>query len=92
MRVFEVKATAGDTHLVGEGFESRLVKYCAADFLKRKGIDIRKNARAIRLRTGSGFPGGQGGGHPAGGANPKVDEVDGLHPACVLFEIPLQSI
>jgi len=28
------------------------VEYCAADFLKKKGIDIRKNPRAIRrLRT-----------------------------------------
>jgi heat shock protein 1/8 len=50
--VFEVKATAGDTHLGGEDFDSKLVEWCAADFLKKKGIDIRKNPRAIRrLRT-----------------------------------------
>jgi len=50
--VFEVKATAGDTHLGGEDFDSKLVEFCAADFQKRKGIDIRKNPRAIRrLRT-----------------------------------------
>jgi len=28
--VFEVKATAGDTHLGGEDFDSILVDYCAA--------------------------------------------------------------
>ena len=50
--VFEVKATAGDTHLGGEDFDSKLVEYCAADFLKKSGADIRKNPRAIRrLRT-----------------------------------------
>lgn len=36
----------------GEDFDSKLVEFCAADFLKKKGIDIRKNPRAIRrLRT-----------------------------------------
>ena len=50
--IFEVKATAGDTHLGGEDFDSKLVEYCAADFLKKFGIDIRENPRAMRrLRT-----------------------------------------
>ncbi|MCL4154024.1 UNVERIFIED_CONTAM: hypothetical protein GTU68_034275 [Idotea baltica] len=50
--VFEVKATAGDTHLGGEDFDNKLVEYCSADFLKKKGIDIRNNPRAMRrLRT-----------------------------------------
>ena len=50
--VFEVKATAGDTHLGGEDFDNKMVEFCAADFLKKKGIDIRGNARAMRrLRT-----------------------------------------
>merc|ERR1712054_725050 len=50
--VFEVKATAGDTHLGGEDFDNKLVEFCAAKFLKETQIDIRKNARAMRrLRT-----------------------------------------
>ena len=50
--IFEVKATAGDTHLGGEDFDNKLVEFCAADFLKRKSIDIRNNPRAMRrLRT-----------------------------------------
>jgi L1 cell adhesion molecule like protein len=50
--VFEVKATAGDTHLGGEDFDNKLVEHCASDFLKKKGIDIRNNPRAMRrLRT-----------------------------------------
>jgi L1 cell adhesion molecule like protein len=50
--IFEVKATAGDTHLGGEDFDNKLVEYCAADFLKKKGVDIRNNPRAMRrLRT-----------------------------------------
>jgi len=50
--IFEVKATAGDTHLGGEDFDNKLVEYCAAEFLKKKGVDIRNNKRAMRrLRT-----------------------------------------
>jgi L1 cell adhesion molecule like protein len=50
--VFEVKATAGDTHLGGEDFDNNLVDYCAAEFLKKKRIDIKNNQRALRrLRT-----------------------------------------
>merc|ERR1719158_2411223 len=30
--VFEVKATAGDTHLGGEDFDNKVVMWCAADF------------------------------------------------------------
>jgi L1 cell adhesion molecule like protein len=50
--IFEVKATAGDTHLGGEDFDNKLVEYCSADFLKKNGIDLRNNHRAMRrLRT-----------------------------------------
>lgn len=50
--VFEVKATAGDTHLGGEDFDNKLVDYCVSEFYKKKRIDIKGNARALRrLRT-----------------------------------------
>lgn len=50
--VFEVKATAGDTHLGGEDFDNKMVDFCAAEFLRKYKIDIRANARAMRrLRT-----------------------------------------
>lgn len=50
--LFEVKATAGDTHLGGEDFDNRMVEYCSAQFLKTSGIDIRQDGRAMRrLRT-----------------------------------------
>jgi len=39
--VFEVKSTSGDTHLGGEDFDSKLVEYCAGDFMKKTSIDIR---------------------------------------------------
>nr|CCD15027.1 unnamed protein product [Trypanosoma congolense IL3000] len=49
---FEVKATAGDTHLGGEDFDNRLVDYFATEFKTRTGKDVRSNARAMRrLRT-----------------------------------------
>jgi len=50
--IFEVKATAGDTHLGGEDFDNKIVEFCVAKFFKETGIDIRGNARAMRrLRT-----------------------------------------
>jgi len=51
--IFEVKATAGDTHLGGEDFDNRIVDFCTQDFKrKNRGKDLTANARAIRrLRT-----------------------------------------
>jgi len=50
--IFEVKATAGDTHLGGEDFDNRLVQYCVEDFKKRHKKDLTGNQRALRrLRT-----------------------------------------
>jgi len=50
--VFEVKATAGDTHLGGEDFDNRLVSHFVADFKRKHKLDITGNARALRrLRT-----------------------------------------
>lgn len=51
--IFEVKATAGDTHLGGEDFDNRLVDFCVQDFKrKNRGKDISGNHRALRrLRT-----------------------------------------
>lgn len=50
--VFEVRATAGDTHLGGEDFDNILVDYCANEFKRKAKVDIKDNARALRrLRT-----------------------------------------
>jgi len=51
--IFEVKATAGDTHLGGEDFDNRIVDFCMQDFKrKNRGKDLAGNQRAIRrLRT-----------------------------------------
>jgi L1 cell adhesion molecule like protein len=50
--VFEVKATAGDTHLGGEDFDNRLVNHFVAEFRRKHKKDIAGNARALRrLRT-----------------------------------------
>ena len=35
--VFEVKATAGDTHLGGEDFDQRLMDHCISQFKKKHG-------------------------------------------------------
>ena len=50
--IFEVKATAGDTHLGGEDFDNRIVDFCIQDFKRKNRIDITGNHRAVRrLRT-----------------------------------------
>ena len=50
--VFEVKSTAGDTHLGGEDFDNRMVDYFVAEFKRKYKRDISKNQRALRrLRT-----------------------------------------
>ncbi|PLW53108.1 hypothetical protein PCANC_05783 [Puccinia coronata f. sp. avenae] len=50
--IFEVKATAGDTHLGGEDFDNRLVNHFVAEFKRKNKKDLSSNARAVRrLRT-----------------------------------------
>ena len=50
--VFEVKATAGDTHLGGEDFDNIIVDWAVEEFKRKSKIDIRDNQRALRrLRT-----------------------------------------
>merc|ERR1711966_486174 len=50
--IFEVKATAGDTHLGGEDFDNRLVNHFIAEFKRKHKKDITGNPRALRrLRT-----------------------------------------
>uniref|UniRef100_A0A646QF71 HSP70 n=1 Tax=Hemiscolopendra marginata TaxID=943146 RepID=A0A646QF71_9MYRI len=52
--MFAVKATAGDTHLGGEDFDSRLVNYFSEEFRRKHGKDLRSSPRAVRrLRTSS---------------------------------------
>ncbi|XDC85616.1 hypothetical protein R6Z07F_016789 [Ovis aries] len=50
--IFEVKATAGDTHLGGEDFDNRLVSHFVEEFKRKHKKDISQNKRAVRrLRT-----------------------------------------
>ena len=51
--VFEVKATAGDTHLGGGDFDNAVVDWCVQEFeRKNRGVSVKENARALRrLRT-----------------------------------------
>jgi len=50
--IFEVKATAGDTHLGGEDFDNRLVTHFVQEFKRKNKKDISDNPRALRrLRT-----------------------------------------
>jgi L1 cell adhesion molecule like protein len=50
--IFEVKATAGDTHLGGEDFDNRMVSWCIQEFKRKHKKDPSGNNRALRrLRT-----------------------------------------
>lgn len=50
--MFEVRSTAGDTHLGGEDFDNRLVNYFVEEFKRKHKRELKTNARAIRrLRT-----------------------------------------
>merc|ERR1711998_59034 len=50
--IFEVKATAGDTHLGGEDFDNRMVDHFVAEFKRKHKKDLSGNPRAMRrLRT-----------------------------------------
>jgi len=46
--IFEVKATAGDTHLGGEDFDNLLVKHCKELFKTKHKKDISSNKRSVR--------------------------------------------
>ena len=50
--IFEVKSTAGDTHLGGEDFDNRMVNHFIQEFKRKFKKDMSGNKRAVRrLRT-----------------------------------------
>jgi len=50
--IFEVKSTAGDTHLGGEDFDNRMVDFFVQEFKRKTRLDLRANERGMRrLRT-----------------------------------------
>ncbi|XP_068605490.1 heat shock 70 kDa protein 1 [Brachionichthys hirsutus] len=50
--IFEVKSTAGDTHLGGEDFDNIMVNHFVEEFKRKQKKDISQNKRAVRrLRT-----------------------------------------
>ena len=50
--IFQVRATAGDTHLGGEDFDTRLLNHFLDEIKRKDKVDIRSNHKAIRkLRT-----------------------------------------
>jgi heat shock protein 1/8 len=50
--LFEVKATAGDTHLGGEDFDNRMVAHFVEEFKRKNKLDCSKNKRSIsRLKS-----------------------------------------
>ena len=46
--IYEVKATAGDTYLVGEDFDKKIMDWLLDDFKKATGIDLRQDRMALQ--------------------------------------------
>ncbi len=46
--VFEVKSTAGDTHLGGDDYDMAIVEYVADQFRRDHGIDLRTDRQALQ--------------------------------------------
>lgn len=46
--VFEVKSTAGDTHLGGDDYDMAVVEYVADQFRRDHGIDLRSDRQALQ--------------------------------------------
>src|SRR5256885_4240988 len=49
--VFEVKSTAGDTHLGGDDFDKRVVDWLVEEFRKDQGIALSKDRQALQRLT-----------------------------------------
>jgi molecular chaperone DnaK len=49
--LFEVKSTSGDTHLGGDDYDERLVKYICEEFKKEQGIDLKHDRQAMQRLT-----------------------------------------
>jgi heat shock protein 1/8 len=73
--VFEVKATAGDTHLGGEDIDSRLVNYVVEEFKRKNKVDLSDNKKALRrIRTAS-----EKAKRSLSGNTQTVIEIDSVH-------------
>jgi molecular chaperone DnaK len=46
--VFEVKATNGDTHLGGDDFDERVIRWLISEFKKDQGIDLSQDPMALQ--------------------------------------------
>lgn len=46
--VFEVKSSAGDTHLGGDDFDQRVIDFLASEFKKEEGVDLKKDPMAMQ--------------------------------------------
>ncbi len=51
--VFEVRSTAGDSHLGGDDFDNKIVDWIAAEFKKDQGVDLNKDRAAIQRLRGA---------------------------------------
>mmetsp|Transcript_27384 Transcript_27384/g.69045 ORF Transcript_27384/g.69045 Transcript_27384/m.69045 type:complete len:428 (+) Transcript_27384:65-1348(+) len=78
--VFEVKATAGDTHLGGEDFDSLLVDHCVKEFeRKNPGVIQKTNLKEKESKPPASFLSDFGGLFGMGESDPKDAATDGRY-------------
>ncbi len=53
--IFEVKSTAGDNHLGGEDFDTRMVEHFMSEFKKKHKVDLSDNKKALRIKRSKYF-------------------------------------
>ena len=72
---FEVKATAGNTHLGGEDIDNRIVNYVLEEFKRKHKVDLSANKKAVRrIRTAA-----ERAKRSLSGNSQVTIEVDSLH-------------
>jgi molecular chaperone DnaK len=49
--IFEVKSTAGDSHLGGDDFDRKIVDWLAQSFKQENGIDLKQDKQALQRLT-----------------------------------------
>lgn len=49
--VFEVLSTAGDTHLGGDDFDDKIVRWLLSEFKNESGIDLKTDRQALQRLT-----------------------------------------
>ena len=90
--VFEVKATAGDTHLGGEDIDTCIVNYVVEEFNKKNKVDLSNNKKAL-LRIKTAVEGAKRTLSSSSTTNIEIDSIhEGLDLSVILSRAKFESL